>query len=72
MIIVNKESSLTRSKLISLSEIASDIENVRERNFDKFQYLNIEIDRLGRWYKWTSEEEKLVFAEITGIFNIRN
>ena len=66
MIIVNKESSLTRSKLISLSEIASDIENVRERNFDKFQYLNIEIDRLGRWYKWTSEEKLVLSLKLQG------
>ena len=58
----NKESSLTRSQLISLKEMASDIENVRERNFDKFQYLKIEIDRLGRWYKWTSEEKNLVLS----------
>ena len=62
MIMENKESSLTRSQLISLKEMASDIENVRERNFDKFQYLKIEIDRLGRWYKWTSEEKNLVLS----------
>ena len=55
-------SGLNRTELLLLKEMASDIEIIREKKFDQFLHLKVEIDRLGGWYKWTSEEKNLVLA----------